>query len=45
MNLDFRCTPELEEWCGKFDAWAIKYISANSERLFAKKMSEAQVKD
>ena len=45
LNLDFRCNPELEEWCKKFDQWAVNYIATNSEKLFGKKMTTAQVKD
>ena len=45
QNLDFQCPPELEAWALKFDEWAVKYIAANSERLFGKKLQPAQVKD
>ena len=36
-------TKEQGEFFSKVDAWAVEYLSANSERLFKKPMTTAQV--
>ncbi len=33
QNLELRTTKEQEEYFAAFDAWAVEYLSANSERL------------
>ena len=45
QNLELQMTKELEAYFTKFDAWAVQYLSANSERLFKKQMTEAQIKE
>ena len=39
-TLDFRCTPELQEFLGRLDEWARLYLADNSERLFKGKVPE-----
>ena len=36
-------TPALQDWFKCFDTWAVKYLAANSERLFKKQLTEKQV--
>ncbi len=42
-TIDFRLTPELKEYFARVDAWAVKYISEHSERLWKKKYTEAEI--
>ena len=44
-TLDFRLPPEWEEEFVGFDAWAVQYLADNSERLFKKQMTKAQVEE
>ena len=39
-TIDFRCTPELEAFLERLDAWAAQYVGENSERLFKGKTPE-----
>ena len=39
-TLDFRITPELEEFLHRLDAWACLYLADHSERLFKGKVPE-----
>ena len=39
-TLDFRVTPELEEFLHRLDAWACLYLADNSERLFKGRVPE-----
>ncbi len=45
QNLELRLTKELEDYFSEFDTWAVGYLSANSERLFKKPLTVAQVKE
>ena len=45
QNLELQMTKELEAYFTKFDAWAVEYLSANSERLFKKQLTLAQIKE
>ena len=45
QNLELRTTKEQEEYFAAFDAWAVGYLSANSERLFQKQPTVAQIKE
>jgi hypothetical protein len=45
QNLELRLTKEQEAYFAEFDAWAVEYLSANSERLFKKQLTLAQVKE
>ncbi len=45
QNLELRVTKELEAFFDEFDVWAMEYLSANSERLFKKQLTVAQVKE
>ncbi len=45
QNLELRVTKELEAYFDEFDAWAVEYLSANSERLFKKQLTVAQIKE
>ena len=45
QNLELRATKDLVEYFAIFDAWAVEYLSANSERLFKKQLTEAHIKD
>ena len=45
QNLELRVTKEQEEYFSAFDAWAVEYLSANSEHLFKKQLTEAQIKE
>ncbi len=44
QNLELRVTKEQEAYFVEFDAWAVEYLSANSERLSKKQLTFAQVK-
>ncbi len=44
QSLELRVTKEQEAYFVEFDAWAVEYLSANSERLFKKQLTVAQVK-
>jgi len=39
-TLDFRCTPELQEFLRRLDEWARLYLADHSERLFKGKTPE-----
>ena len=39
-TLDFRCTPELQAFLERLDAWAGIYMAENNERLFKGKLPE-----
>ena len=39
-TVDFRVTPELEEFLHRLDAWACLYLADNSERLFKGRVPE-----
>ncbi len=45
QNLELRLTKELEDYFSEFDTWAVGYLAANSERLFKKQLTEAQIKE
>ncbi len=45
QNLELRLTKEQGEYFSAFDAWAVEYLAANSERLFKKQLTAAQVKE
>ena len=45
QTMELRATKELVEYFADFDAWAVGYLAANSERLFKKQLTEAQIKD
>ncbi len=45
QNLELRGTKEQEAYFLEFDLWAVEYLSANSERLFKKQLTVAQVKE
>ncbi len=45
QNLELRVTKEQEAYFVEFDAWAAGYLSANSDRLFKKQRTVAQVKE
>ncbi len=45
QNLKLRATKDLVEYFADFDAWAVGYLAANSERLFKKQLTEAQIKE
>ena len=38
-------TPEYEDVFAGFDAWAIRYLSEHSERLFKKNLTPDQIRD
>jgi hypothetical protein len=42
-TIEFRLPPQWVEHFRNFDAWAIVYLAANSERLFKKVLTEDQV--
>ena len=44
-NLDFRLNDQQAEEFAAFDSWAIKYLADNSERLFKKQLTIAQVEE
>ncbi len=45
QNLELRLSPEQEKYFSEFDAWAVEYLAANSDRLFKKQLTMAQVKE
>ena len=44
-TLDFRLTDQQAEDFVAFDSWAIQYLADNSERLFKKQLTKAQVEE
>jgi len=44
-NLELRCTPELEEFFGGLDAWAVAYIAQHSNRLLKKQLSVETIRE
>ncbi len=45
QNLELRVAKEKEAYFVEFDAWAVAYLSANSERLFKKQLTLAQIEE
>jgi hypothetical protein len=45
QNIELQMTKELEAYFTKFDAWAVEYLAANSERIFKKQLTLAQIKE
>jgi hypothetical protein len=45
QNLELRLSKEQDDFFSQVDAWAVEYLSANSERLFKKQLTVAQVKE
>ena len=44
-NMDFVCTPQMEDELKKLDDWTVEYVEQNCQRLFGKTLTKAQVAD
>ena len=45
QNLELRLSPEQGMYFAEFDAGAVEYLAANSDRLFKKQLTVAQLKE
>ena len=40
LNIDFRCTEELQSFLARMDSWVASYLADNKDRLFKGKMPD-----
>ena len=45
VNMVFRPTPEILSFMDALDNWVLEQVAANSERIFGKPRSDAQLRD